>query len=135
MMKRKPVARDWTPVKRGAVFCSPACGGGCTHASFLKAHSDAAMLCETLAKTTAIKTWRPNVWENLGWHCNAISGCGRLKVHPSENPTSFTAFLGKANEGGGKWAEHGKTPKAAVSNVILVAKNQLAEVGAIITDL
>jgi hypothetical protein len=96
------------------------------------------MLCERLSKKSTIKEWRPHVWENLGWHHSAISGCGRISVHQHHygtEPATSTAFLGEPNSGTGRWAEHGKTPEQAVKNVILVAKNSLAEIGAAISGL
>lgn len=126
----------WVAVRRGPIYCAPACGGGCTHAAYLKANADAKKLCETLDRTTGAKGWTAHVWENLGWHHSAISACGRIKVHPFGDGTKgCTAFLGKAGEAGGTWAEQGKTPALAVAKVIETAKEALAGYGSLLAGL
>lgn len=62
--------RDWTPVKSGEIYCSPACGGKCTKGEFDKAHRAAKALC----KKMDTKGWKPRVWENLGWHWSIVKG-------------------------------------------------------------
>ena len=55
------------PIRNGDIYCSPACGAGCTHAAFEEATKRAkalAILCT--AKIGGI--WKPVVTENLGWH-------------------------------------------------------------------
>jgi len=134
-MKTKHPKLSWKAVRRGAIYCAPACGCGCTHAAFLKANADAARLCAELDRTTA-KGWTPRVWENCGWHHSAISACGRIKVHPfGDGSRGATAFLGAADSPGGKWAEQGKTPAAAVRKVIDQAKKELAGYGALLTGI
>lgn len=71
----------WVPVRRGAVYCSPRCGGKCKHADFVKAGRDAARLAARLGPR-----WRPVVWENLGWHWIVAFGSsehhhGLFEVH------------------------------------------------------
>lgn len=103
---------SWTARKRGATYCAPACGGGCTVAAHRVAKAAAANLCASLGDD-----WQPRVWENLGWHYSAISPCGRWKIHPfiyGGKIDSYTAFLGDAGSSGGRWAESGKTPRAAM---------------------
>lgn len=87
------------------------------------AEYEAARLAgKSLAKTLG-RGWTWKVWENLGWHYKAISPCGRIKV-TSHN----CAFLGDPGSSGGRWAEHGRTPKSAVRNVIAAAKKDLAKI-------
>jgi len=77
--------------------------------------------------------WTTRVWENLGWHYNVESPCGRIRVHPSYNSAfsgMATAFLGGKDESGGYYAESGKNPRLAVRNVLRVAKAHLAKIGA-----
>lgn len=86
--------RDWTPVRRGngtkqTIYCSPACGGGCTW----KAHQDAVKAGATLA-TRLGPAWQSRVWENLGWHYAAELG-GRLTVcEYSPNEYSLYGYRG-----------------------------------------
>jgi hypothetical protein len=133
----KPRKRlSWKPVRRGHIFCAPACGVGCTHAAYLLAHERANALCASLDRTSG-KGWKPHVWENLGWYYNAVSACGRIKVHPHHHGKSvdYTAFLGEAGSGGGTWAEHGKTAAQSVRNVVAMGKRALAKMGAIFNGL
>lgn len=68
-------AKGWTPRRRGEIYCSPLCGGKCTHAAFEEAHRNAAALCERLGKG-----WFPRVWENMGWHYSAQKGVAEMHV-------------------------------------------------------
>lgn len=132
-MKSKPKVDRWIAVRRGDIYCAPACGGGCTHAAFVKANADAKNLCAELEQTTGIKGWTTHVWENLGWHHKAVSSCGRVKVHPfGDGSKGATAFLGAADSPGGKWAEQASTPAAAVRKVMAVAQRELAGIGAVL---
>lgn len=71
--------RDWTPRRRKGrvdIYCSPACGAGCTYADFLRANRCA----EKLAK--ALPGFEPCVSENLGWHFGADALGGLIHVSP-----------------------------------------------------
>lgn len=106
------------PVKR----CSDWCGHGCTEAEYQAAQKSALLLCTNLLKqdTTKQYGWRPDVWENMGWHFAAISQCGRIKVHSNGPGRRFwTAFLG------GRWAENGSSPARAVAAVLDAARSAL----------
>jgi hypothetical protein len=61
---------SWTPVSRGGLYCSPACGAGCTRKEYDRAVRDADRLVRRLRGSG----WRAEVWENLGWHFRAVSG-------------------------------------------------------------
>ena len=123
---RKLKQLSWKAVRRGLIYCAPACGGQCTWADYQKAKKNAKALAASLGKE-----WTTHVWENLGWHYMAVSPCQRISVGPG-----FTAFLGdRGKPGCGRWAEHGKTAKQAVRNVIAVAKADLHKISAMIFDL
>lgn len=64
---------DWTPVENGHIYCSPACGMGCTKAAYEEAHQWAASAQKTLA-LTGMGHWEIDVWENLGWHWRLKNG-------------------------------------------------------------
>jgi hypothetical protein len=72
-VKRRQLS--WRPVRNGAVFCAPACGRGCTHAEYVHAISNAAVVAKTLGPG-----WKPHVWENLGWFY-AVEHVTGMKVH------------------------------------------------------
>lgn len=125
---------SWKAVRRGEVYCAPACGGGCTRGAFELATKRAAALVQRMGKG-----WKPDVWENLGWHYAVISPCGRIKLHVSHYPlpplVTYTAFLGEKDSGGGTWVAHSEIPKAAVQAVIAKAKASLARMGATLVGL
>lgn len=109
--------------------CAPWCGHGCTDEQYQKAVRQGDALAKQLGKG-----WKSRVWENMGWHFAAVSSCGRLEVH-SHGGHSFTAYLGEANEPGGRWAEHGHSAKAAVRATVREGKRELAEVAALVEGL
>lgn len=59
--------RDWTPVRKGGVYCSPACGAGCKHEDYVTAVGRAEGLARRCTDEMG-GTWKARVWENLGWH-------------------------------------------------------------------
>jgi hypothetical protein len=115
-----PPGLSWDPVRRGPIYCAPACGFDCTWAAFQQAEKDAAKLCAYLKKKLGIK-WTPRVWENMGWHYAVHDeATGKLKVYPSiidKKVRSYTAFLGFDRNAGGTWAEYGDTPELALAAV------------------
>jgi len=127
--------QDYVAVRRGSIRCAPFCGGKCTQAAFELATSRADALCKRLGKG-----WKPRVWENLGWHCSVIGMSGHMKVHINTRGGTthavstvygYTAFLSPDAEGvGGRWAESGKTPEAAIRNTVAVMQAERDELNA-----
>jgi hypothetical protein len=79
--------RDWTPVRKGEVYCSPACGAGCKHRDYVKAFG----LAEGLAKKCSDEiggTWKARVWENLGWHWEVVQEGSKVAI-------SYGGYLAK----------------------------------------
>ena len=56
----------WIPERNGEIYCSPACGRGCTFQEYELAMYNAGALCKLMGAG-----WSPRVWENLGWHYTA----------------------------------------------------------------
>jgi hypothetical protein len=129
----KRIKLDWKPVRRGEVYCAPACGRKCTWAEYQQAKER----LDTL-KLILGRGWRGEVWENLGWHYKAISSCGRIKVHASHynNKVTYSAFLGADDSAGGTWvSEPFRDPKKAVAQVIAMGKKTLSEMEALLAGL
>lgn len=127
--KKKPRELSWNAVRRGNVYCAPACGHGCTRAAFEAAKKAGAALAKQLGKG-----WRARVWENLGWHYCAVSACGRWKVHPNifkGKIESYSAFLGEGSHGG-RWIEHGRTPQSAIRNTRAVARAEARKIAGLL---
>lgn len=69
--------RNWAPKRHGAIYCSSACGGGCTWAAYRAAKKAAKDLCARMDTSG----WEPRVHENLGWHWGIVNGL--LEVWPA----------------------------------------------------
>lgn len=82
------------------------------------------------------KGWKIRVHENLGWHYNVQSPCGRIKICGGLGEY-YTAFLGDKKEVfcGGSYAESAVTAELAMALVIKVAKTHLAKIGATLEGL
>lgn len=65
----------WTPIRKGKLLCSPACGGQCTYAAYVRAHKEAAACLRALGGSG----WRIRVWENLGWHWQVNRGAMQVR--------------------------------------------------------
>jgi hypothetical protein len=113
----------WAPIEDGAGrYCAPACGRGCTLAEFGRAHAAGAALARQLGDG-----WTYHVYENLGWHYEARSACGRIKVSVSfTKPLLFTAFLGPRDCAGGTWVQTRSDAHEAVAAVLREAKAAVA---------
>lgn len=119
----------------GDRYCSSECGRGrgrgCTWQMYQEALKNAQALAERLGPK-----WKPDVWENLGWHYRALSSDGTIKVH-QDRPTEkyFNAYFGEVNFPGGNWVESGRTPRAAVVKVIARALQKRNEIQALIDSV
>lgn len=118
--RTKPLS--WKPVRRGDVYCSPACGMGCSRADYEKAVKESAKLAAALGPR-----FKPRVWENLGWHYSADSGrCwdgfrALASVHKNSR-YSYTAFLNTATQ----FLGDGRSPQAALRKAVRAAKAHIA---------
>ncbi len=87
---------SWKPKREGKLYCSPACGGGCTHAQYVKAHKLADRLIKKCEKQAGGK-WEKRVHENLGWHyCVSLVG-GNIAImenKDSDKPYSVASHVG-----------------------------------------
>lgn len=128
MNRRKELS--WKPVRRGDLYCAPACGGRCTLADFSKASKAAKALARNLGKG-----WRGRVWENLGWHYEVISPCKRMKVSPGVLHGYYHAFIGEPGSPGGTWSEYGLTARGAILNTLRVARLEVARLHGYVVGL
>lgn len=104
--------KGWTPRRRGEIYCSPRCGGKCTHAAFEAAHRKANALCKRLGAG-----WEPCVWENLGWHFSAQKGVATLRVNEyrlkGKVTTHYTVYFNSIQQ----TVETADTPEDALRSV------------------
>lgn len=85
MMKK---SQDWTPVRSGSIYCSPACGGGCTWRQYETAVIQASSLARSLGAG-----WKPRVHENLGWHYSATNGVATMVERVQTVGQHYTLFI------------------------------------------
>lgn len=109
----------WTPVRRGKLYCFPACGGGCTWAAYQKAKRDGELVARLLGSN-----WRARISENCHWFwCVELdSGLNDfvLSIHPSEHKgkITYSALLGRRPGGDTAFhsTKHFKNPRDAARN-------------------
>lgn len=122
--------RDWTPVRRGKTFCSPACGGKCTKA----AHDEAQRKAKELAARLG-PGWRPRVWENLDWYWDVryVFPDGELKVRDESRYKGprYSAWL---EAKGFQRIEHHNDPQKAVRRVVAKGHEHLQYIAGIVTS-
>ena len=90
-------ALSWKPKKHGKIYCSSACGGGCTQAEYETAQSKSSKLMDRLGPG-----WKQDVWENLGWHWSVSSMGGHITIHPHTYKKGKTQYY--ALFSGESWA-------------------------------
>lgn len=119
----------WTPVRRGAIFCSPGCGGGCTWEAKVHADIKGKWLANVLNDSWG-GVWVPRVHENLGWHWGARTRY--MHVSPvidwrTREPIKFMCLLNTVEDNiGGRWCGDGKTPALAVRGAVKLLTEELA---------
>lgn len=104
---------NWTPVLNGDIYCSPACGRGCTLEEYNQTVKEADQLVAELGEP-----FHSHVWENLGWHYSAsaeVPGEAFVTVHYSENVKRYWADLRVA---GRQETAYGNDAKNAVATAI-----------------
>ncbi len=114
------MSKEWTPVRSGRIYCSPACGGRCTFAAFTAAHREADKLVKVLGRG-----WTSRVWENLGWHWELNFGNFQLWQNITTNrrggrTRSYSAMWGRSSDFRGDAI----TPDQALERVMLTMRQR-----------
>lgn len=112
---------SWVPISSGGIYCSPACGRGCTWAQFQTAKRQGARLAKLSGKG-----FESRVWENLGWWYEAqkrISPHCRIIVRKHDFVRGYSAELHLSRGLHQQWfAKECSTPSKAVQTVLAEAK-------------
>lgn len=148
-----PIDR-WKAVRKGAVYCAPACGRGCTWDEYQATVKAAATLVKTLNQMDVLAAWQLRVWENMGWHYSAEyyskpdDESPLLEVYPNierkmkgqkrvEVVVGYWAALQTASSIGQITSDHTKTPclavaqlRASLKDLIKAATRTAKEIGA-----
>jgi hypothetical protein len=106
----------WSPIRDGAIYCSPRCGYKCQHVAFERAHREAENLRASLGPQ-----WTVRVWENCGWHYSLTCGVIDLHVNVEGNPRTgewkirdYTVFIQTKPQ----FVADGATPEEAFANAL-----------------
>ena len=127
--KRRELSRE--PVHKGGTYCSPWCGAGCTRASYEAEKEQANAICKALGPG-----WRVRLWENLGWHHEAISPCGHVRVsRQTIGARAFWARVGPAGDPSIEFDAHASTPGVAVRRAVRKARAEIARLQEMIQGL
>jgi hypothetical protein len=129
----------WQPVLKRGLYCSPACGRGCTKKEYDRLRQFGRRIAAGLGSG-----WMIRMHENLGWFMEVISPCGRIRVGPDYDYNKKKAGLPKLcgyyanitepNDLGILYSAHQDTPLEAVRVVIKNAQDDLRKRGAAIVD-
>lgn len=130
---------SWKARRHGDVYCAPACGCNCRYSEYVKACLGAERLAARLTNKLG-KKWRPRVWENMGWHFEAVSWRGCIQVKEDHkwpdrrfsHPT-FTAYV-RNFPGNALFTGEGKTPEAAVEDARAEARRQMEGIAVWLKD-
>lgn len=87
------MALSWKPRSIGNLYCSPACGMGCTHKQNRRAHKLADALVKKCQKEIG-GVWIKTVHENLGWHYSVHLKGGDFSVSQSIYGKYYIGFSG-----------------------------------------
>lgn len=108
--------RDWRPVLRGRIYCSPGCKAGCTRKDYEAKRKQARAAAQQLGEG-----WKPQVWENMGWHWSLRHEQTGVEIHPVSGRRVIKRF----------WAttQHEETPQYTAEGASLRATlNELKKV-------
>ena len=115
----------WKPKKKGKIYCSPACGRGCTLREYKQACSSGKKLAAKLKNIdTDVKggKWKVEIHENLGWHFRVSKGLVSVYEYSFRQ---YAACLNAAGPWGKSLWRQGKTPKLAVRRLLSHAREEL----------
>lgn len=119
MEKTKKEPLTWDPVRDGDLYCSPACGFGCTWKDYQEAARDANTLKAALGPG-----WAVRVSENLGWHYSVHRG----KCHVFPPRKSFAEYTAYFNIAGAQFIGRGEYPREAVRQAMAQAHLHVADI-------
>lgn len=100
---------------RSRIKCAKWCGRGCTRKEYETAERNALELTRRLGKG-----WKPDVWENLGWHYATRRAGVRVIPHYG----AFTAYLNYKKSPGGRWVATASTPDGAIAKALALARKE-----------
>jgi len=101
------------PVRKGEKYCSPACGFGCTWASYQRAVEESEALARRLGKG-----WVSHLWENGTWYWSVKDSTGLLDLH-QHGKRLFRVYAWRLIGTSANFVVEGTTPEKAVAAALL----------------
>jgi hypothetical protein len=121
---------SWVPVRRGEIYCAPACGRGCTWDEY----REALKISERIAKQ--LPGFKPRVMENLGWHASAEALDGHIQVSYSRGTYFAFASCDMKYAGNAGWGiSQAKTAQKAFALVLKKLRAHVAKETAFLEKL
>lgn len=114
----------WKARKVGRTYCAPACGRGCTHAEFKRAHRLADALIRKCENAVGGK-WEKRVHENLGWHYSVSLIGGNLCINEYRDMTKpYAIGFSGGTPSQVFFRAHSKSIKWLVANQLRIIKEE-----------
>lgn len=116
MVKEKSSDIRWQPIRKGPIYCSPGCGGSCTHKEYQSVISKSKKLHKTMGPE-----WSIRIWENLGWHYSLQRGPILLYERDGKYSVLIDEEITNPTGGAAIWTENSNSysdPKKAVLKAI-----------------
>lgn len=109
----------WVPVRKGEIYCAPACGRGCTWREYQAAQRSAKRMIKQLRNVPTPfeqfdDEWEAYVRENLGWFSSVSKG----SISVYDHGHLYSAFLNVSGPWGGNLVVQARTPKEAVLSLL-----------------
>ena len=99
--------------RRGAKYCSPACGFGCTWKAYQQALKEGAALAKRLGKG-----WKAHTRENGTWYWFVMDSTGSLELHQYRKRL-FRVYVWRFVGTSSNFVVEGTTPEKAVAAALL----------------
>ena len=111
---------SWKPVRRGGIYCSPACGNNCSR----EAYDTACARAKALAKQLG-RGWKAHVWENLGWHWRVVAPAAHLTVRDKSRYQPCACYEAEYCWNGMQRFATARTPAAALKKLVTATRIDL----------
>lgn len=98
--------RDWTPVHKDGIYCSPACGAHCTFDAYTNAVDKASELAQFLGPD-----WEPVVHENMGWYWSVKHSTLPIQIYKHEKHEEYNVYYNFPHK---QFLGKGRSPREAL---------------------
>lgn len=135
MAKEERRELSWTPVRRGTIYCAPACGAKCKVVEFDAAGIAAGKLVDHLNKEMKCDDWEPYVHENLGWHYSVVNERLNLSVTESFYDGDKVGWYSAYVKSGWNVVGKGRSAMEAVNDLVSSVRGQFDKMKAMLETI